>query len=114
MFLLFYTLAMCKPVLPIVSDDLAHIFWKAKHLATVHHHHGDHHAEHEIAEAEQEESAGKQPATTKVSEPVSVHIVIEILYSIPQLTIRKLNFAVNSCDVSALSLDKFYPPPKWC
>ena len=66
---------MCKPVLPLVQDELAHIFWKAKHLATVHHHHGDHHAEVEVAAAEHEEDGDKQPATTKTSEPVSVHIV---------------------------------------
>ena len=42
---------MCKPILPFIEDELAHLFWKAKHLATVHHHHGDHHAEEEIAKA---------------------------------------------------------------
>ena len=113
-FLLLYALAMCKPILPVVQDELAHIFWKAKHLATVHHHHGDHHAEEEIAEAEHEKDADKQPATTKISEPVSVHIVVESLYGISQLTIHKQQFAVNSCNVSTVSLDKTYPPPRCC
>ena len=113
-FLLLYTLALCKPILPLVQDELAHIFWKAEHLATVHHHHGDHHAEEEIAEAEHEENADKQPATTKTSEPVSVHIVVEILYSISQPTIHKQQFAVNNYSVSTVSLDKYYPPPKCC
>jgi hypothetical protein len=113
-FLLFYTLAMCKPVLPLVQDHLAHIFWKAKHFATVHHHHGDHHAEVEIAEAEHDENAGKQPATTKISEPVSVHLVVEHLYSISQLTVHKQQFAMHIYNVSTVSLDKYYPPPKCC
>jgi hypothetical protein len=112
-FLLLYTLALCKPILPAVQDEFAHIFWKAKHLATVHHHHGDHHAEEEIAEAEHKGN-DKQPATTKTSEPVSVHIVVEILYSISQLSIHKRQFALNSCTISAVSLDKYYPPPKNC
>ena len=113
-FLLLYTLALCKPILPLVQDELAHIFWKAEHLATVHHHHGDHHAEEEIAEAEHEENADKQPATTKTSEPVSVHIVVETFYGISQPTIHKQQFAVNICNISTVSLDKFYPPPKCC
>ena len=113
-FLLLYTLALCKPILPLVQDELAHIFWKAEHLATVHHHHGDHHAEEEIAEAEHEENADKQPATIKTSEPVSVHIVVETFYGISQLTIQKQQFALNNCNVSTLSIDKYYPPPKCC
>jgi hypothetical protein len=105
---------MCKPILPLVRDELAHIFWKAKHLATVHHHHGAHHAEEEVAEAEHEENTDKQPARTKISEPVSVHIVVETLYAISQPTIHKQKFAVNIYNVSTVSLDKYYPPPKHC
>ena len=105
---------MCKPILPLVQDEIAHIFWKAKHLATVHHHHGDHHAEKEIAEAEHEENADKQPATTKTSEPVAVHIVEETHYSIWKPTIHKQQFAVTIYNVATVSLEKYYPPPKFC
>ena len=103
---------MCKPVLPFIQDDLAHIFWKARHLATVHHHHGDHHAEAEVAEAEHKEN-GKQPSTTRTSDPVSVHLAIEIRYSISQLTRLRQQFAVTICNISTVSLDKYYPPPKY-
>ena len=113
-FLLLYSLALCKPVLPLVQDELAHIFWKVEHFATVHHHHGDHHAEEEVAEAEHEENAHKQPATTKTSDTVSVHIVIETIYGISQPTLHNQQFAVDSCNVSTVSLDKYYPPPKSC
>lgn len=112
-FLLLYTLALCKPILPAVQDEFAHIFWKAKHLATVHHHHGDHHTEEEIAEAEQKE-IDKRPATTKTSEPISVHLVVATLYGISQPTIHQQQFAVNSCTISKVSIDKYYPPPKLC
>src|SRR5687768_6131959 len=105
---------MCKPILPLIQDDLAHIFWKAKHLATVHHHHGDHHTEVEIAEAQHEEYGDKKPATSKTSEPVSIHMFIEIHYKISQLTISKQQFAVTNCNFSTVSLDTYYPPPKSC
>jgi hypothetical protein len=104
---------MCKPILPLVQDEFSHIFWKAEHLATVHHHYGDHHVEQEIAEAEHEENH-KHPATTKTFEPVSVHIVVEVLYSISQPIMHKQKFAVNIFNFSTFSLDKDYPPPKHC
>lgn len=103
---------MCKPVLPLVQDDLAHIFWKAHHLATVHHHHGDHHTEHEIAEAAYHETPDTQAATAKTSEPVSVHLVVEFLYSMSQLSIDKKMFAAKNVNVASISVDKYYPPPK--
>ncbi len=103
---------MCKPILPLVQDELAHIFWKAEHIATVHHHHGDHHAEDEVAEAAHEEENDKNPSTTKTSEPVSVHIVLQILYNIPHLTTEKLTFATSVSNISTTCLDKDYPPPK--
>ncbi len=50
---------MCKPVIPLVQDKLAHIFWNAHHIATVHNHHGEHHAEEDIAKATQDEQDNK-------------------------------------------------------
>lgn len=115
-FILFilYTLALCKPVLPFLKDEVAHIFWKAQHIASVHHHHGDHHAEDEIAEAAHEEENNKNPATTKTSEPVSVHMVVQTLYNIPHSITEKLKFAISVNHISTVSLDKHYPPPKSC
>ena len=103
---------MCKPIIPLVQDEFAHTFWKAEHLATVHHHHGHQHAQEEVAAAEHEEATDKQSATTKTSEPVSVHIGVETLYAISQLAIHKQQFAVNIYNITTVSLDKFYPPPK--
>jgi hypothetical protein len=100
--------------LPIVQDKLAHTLWKSEHLTTVHHHHGDNHAEQEVAEAEHEEKSDSQPATSKTSEPVSVHTLVQILYTVPQLTTGKQKFAVKFSDVLSVCLDKHYPPPKSC
>jgi hypothetical protein len=105
---------MCKPILPLIQDELAHIFWKAEHIATVHHHHGDHHAEEEIAEAAHEEEHDKSPTTTKTSEPVSVHIVLHTLNAIPQISTEKQKFKIIVSNFLTISLDKHYPPPKSC
>lgn len=107
-------LAMCKPVLPLVWDEMAHLFWKAEHIATVHHHHGDHHAEEESAEAAHEEENDRYPSTTKTSEPVSAHIVVQNNFNIPQPSIVEQQFGVDICKLSKLSLAKHYPPPRSC
>lgn len=105
---------MCKPVLPIVQDAVAHVLWKAEHLATVHHHHGDHHAEHEIATAAHEEEGNQFPSTSKPAEPVSIHIALLSFYPLPPLEIQKQMFGTGVYTISSLSLDKLYPPPKTC
>lgn len=112
--LLLYIFAICKPVLPLVQDELAHIFWNAEHIATVHHHHGDHHAEDEIAKAAQDEDNNKVPQTSKTTEPVSIHIIVESSYIVPQVFIKKTKFGVRICKESSLSLDKHLPPPRCC
>lgn len=105
---------MCKPVLPLIQDELAHTFWKAKHITTVHNHHGDNHAEAEIAEAAHEEEQDKSATTTKASEPLSVHIVMHSLHSIPQINAAKQKFTISDSDFLSISMDKQYPPPKSC
>ena len=104
--------AMCKPVLPLLQDEIAHIFWKAQHVATVHHHHGDHHAEEEIAEAAHDEENKNIPSTSKISEPVSIHLIEHCGYSIPKLLIEQQKFGSGKFSASSLTLEKHFPPPK--
>ena len=104
--------AMCKPVLPLLQDEIAHIFWKAQHVATVHHHHGDNHAEEEIAEAVHDEESRNIPSTSKISEPVSIHLIEHCGYSIPKLLIEQQKFGSGKFSASALTLEKHFPPPK--
>ena len=102
---------MCKPVLPLVQDEIAHFLWNEEHHATVHLHNGEHHAEEEMAESSNGEE-GKTPATPKNLEPVSIHIALQNSYSIPQVFLEKQNFyCVIERYASWLSA-KDYPPPK--
>jgi len=112
--LLLYTVALCKPILPLIQDELAHIFWNAEHVATVHYHHGHHHVEESIAEAVHEEENDKYPGNSRTSEPVSIHILNQYFYSFPQLFIEKEKYTTSRCTVSAFYSDKHYPPPKPC
>ena len=106
-----YLLALCKPVLPLLEDEIAHVFWKARHVATVHHHHGDHHAEKAIAEATHEKE-GEGTATLKLSEPVSTHLVGQNIPVIVILSPAKEKYYTRIDKSSSLALEKNYPPPR--
>ena len=110
--LIIYTLAVCKPVFPLLRDELAHIFWEADHIATVHHHHGELHAEEETATATHEEEKEKSPATSKVSEPVSIHVPVQSAFAAPQSVIVENIFGSGNDKAISLPPGKRYPPPK--
>ena len=105
--------ALCKPSIPKVKDIIAHIFWKAEHFSTVHHHFGNHHAEEETAASEHEHDSEPTPSTSKISEPVSIHLSVQIFYTPSYIFLQKQKFGKNICMIPVLSLDKYYPPPKY-
>jgi ABC-type nickel/cobalt efflux system permease component RcnA len=51
-----YVFALIRSLGPLISDIVAHTFFEAQHLATVHLHHGEHHL-HDELEEEDEDSA---------------------------------------------------------
>lgn len=112
--LLLYTVAMCKPVLPMVKDAIAHVLWEAEHIATVHHDHGHHHAGDEIAKAVHEDDRNKLPGPSKTPEPVSIHIVLQSFYSLVSFSIEKKVFGAKNYSIASHTLDSIYPPPKAC
>lgn len=110
--IILYLLALCKPVLPTVQDELAHFFWKDEHITKVHHHFGDQHAEHEASSASHEES-NKKSANSKTIEFVSIHLISQSVKSNPQSCIASAKADLRMYDPSSLSLDKPYPPPRF-
>ena len=61
-----YSTAMLKPVTPYISDAVAHIFYKARHMATVHYEDGKFHVHKEVVKNEKEnESAKEKPSSKK-------------------------------------------------
>ncbi len=112
--LILYVLAICKPLMPLVHDVLAHNFWKAQHIATVHNHNGEHHAEEEIAKEMEDEHNNAVPSTSKTSDTVSIHLISESSHIIPQLFVAKNIFETRMDKVYSLILDQPYPPPRFC
>lgn len=72
----FYAAAMLKPVMPLVTDLIAHQFAHEHHIATVHQHNGEEHVHYELAAAADEQEKD-QENKQKLTEPISLHTFSE-------------------------------------
>ncbi len=77
-----YALFMLKPALPVISDFLAHTFYKEIHLKIVHRLNGKEHVHYELCKLSKE--GEKQKATGKWKADTSEVAVIANIVSIPQ------------------------------
>lgn len=107
-----YTTIMLKPVLPYVSDSIAHIFWYSDHIATVHCEHGKYHVHYEYLEAAKKTYPEKYPNTQKKESPSNEHLVYKVLYDFSTQQVMSSQFATLHYPVISTSLGSDYPPPK--
>jgi hypothetical protein len=68
-----YAIGLLAPVSPIITDVLAHTFWRAQHMATVHCVNGKYHVHYELYKANSTNS-GKGNSTVKADETISIHL----------------------------------------
>lgn len=110
--LLFYTVALFKPVIPIVSDVLAHQFNKVNHVLQVHQHKGAYHLHQELKETSAGNDETSDNKVLKISEPVSIHIITAITQ------MDRKEFSVENSYLNTVSallntlLQNNTPPPK--
>ncbi|HMU71966.1 MAG TPA: hypothetical protein PKD93_04470 [Ferruginibacter sp.] len=72
--LLSYSALMLKPVSPYISDTIAHIFYYAQHMATVHYENGKFHVHKEVIDVAKEEAAPKDQTSSKKDNSISDHL----------------------------------------
>ncbi len=70
-----------KPVLPIVSDMVAHVFWKLEHISTVHSHDGEAHVHQEIMEAEVRDQSGETTSASRYEVLIGPHLIAKASYN---------------------------------
>jgi|SRR6185312_8520098 len=70
--LLIYANGLLAPVSPIVNDALAHMFWRAQHMATVHCVNGQYHVHYDLYKAGTNDN--KKNNSSKNDEVFSLHI----------------------------------------
>ncbi len=71
--LFIYANGLFAQVSPIMADVLAHTFWRAQHMATVHCENGKYHVHYELYKAA-DKSGDKKATSNKSDETVSIHI----------------------------------------
>jgi hypothetical protein len=69
-----YSLSLVKPLLPVISDTIAHVFWYSQHLATVHFEKGKYHLHLAVMKASNEKQNGQSVPLAKVGFDVSEHL----------------------------------------
>ncbi|MBC7384051.1 MAG: hypothetical protein H7296_13885 [Bacteroidia bacterium] len=106
-----YCHGLVKPVMPLIKDVVAHVFFEMEHLSTVHHEHGHNHMHAELLnEAEEEEN---HHATSINFETFTDHLwfiePVEILQPFKQST---KHFTAYLKHIPAINSDTPFVPPK--
>ncbi len=107
-----YSLALIKPITPIVNDVVAHTFFKMTHMATVHFENGKYHIHAELQKESQETPSKSTTTPTSIFETLANHLKNETnsmlvdCVCISNITFPYIKFLVDIC------LKSPTPPPK--
>ena len=114
--LISYTALLFKPVMPCVNDFAGHIFFYAKHIATVHEENGRFHVHLEAANNvnEQNNKEASTPSSSKKDNTVTEYCFF-IIDDEPFFgNSLHLNYLLrNKNEVCIGSIQKNYTPPRW-
>lgn len=89
---------MFKPLLPYLSDFVAHVCWYSQHLATVHYEHGKYHVHYEVNKAEKNNSQENSTAAGK-EVFANEHLIVLCQYHHPSYKFIKSIFALQPSHV---------------
>ncbi|HRD58931.1 MAG TPA: hypothetical protein PK504_12830 [Ferruginibacter sp.] len=111
--LLSYTALLFKPVMPHITDFVEHVFFYAKHIATVHVENGKFHVHVESAKNINDENESGLPQSLKKDNSSTEHTIVvkqeEELFQHP----TPLNYLLyNNNAVAIGNIEKNYPPPR--
>lgn len=113
--LISYAALLFKPVLPFVNDFVGHVFFYAKHLATVHEENGRYHVHLEAAKNSSEENSkeANMPPSSKQDNTVTEHCFFIIKdESVFGKTAHLHYICRNNNAVCNGNIQKNYPPPR--
>ena len=107
-----YTSLVLKPVLPFITDTVAHIFWYSEHIATVHYEKGKYHVHYESLAEAKKNSPEKSIPVTKTETASSEHFMNTSRYDFSYQPLLSLHFSNPSFYLPHTWLANSYPPPK--
>ena len=107
-----YGTIMLMPILPYVSDKVAHTFWLYEHISTVHYEHGQYHTHYQEVEIAKKTSSEHSNTNSKYSGFANEHTTTSIAYHFMLLSNSVTLFSsYNLNEIHAFLLSD-YPPPK--
>lgn len=112
--LVFYIAVQLKPLTVFVKDAVAHTFFNARHIATVHFENGSYHIHKELKVLNYEDLGTPQKAASsqRINELISTEIELEslITFVTPEILVPALFH--NQLDLSTGHSRITIPPPK--
>jgi hypothetical protein len=106
-----YVTVIIKPVMPSLSDLVAHVFWYSHHMATVHYEHGKYHVHYDYLEAAKKESKEKTPAHTINNRDDNEHLAVTEVYFVALFFSEVLLRDNRKLVLVFTCLHTDYPPP---
>lgn len=108
-----YALAVIRPILPVIKDALAHLFFEHHHLETVHHSHGHQHVQSEMKIISLDIQNFNDSDKIKVLDTLDTHFKADEnnIFSNFFLVIQTILFHIEFPSTVNLSLIK--PPPEY-
>lgn len=109
---LVFALVMLKPVMPYISDTVAHVFWYSQHMATLHYEDGKYHVHKQsVAEIKKDAAEKNTGLLKKVFAPIEF-VVVSMLPAEPSYFRLNNCYQFSSSSLSHRYLIHFFPPPK--
>ncbi len=108
--LFIYAVGVIKPIMPLVKDVLAHSFFKASQVATVHYEKGKYHIHLELIEAKEQNNSQEAPAVSESgciashikTEEMNVHCVLQYM--------MEINTPYENHSIALFQTPPFLPP----
>jgi len=104
---------MLKPVLPYLSDGINHIFFYAKHMATVHYGNGKYHVHYETAKEAKEAPATSSNSNSKKDNTSNEYVLMPSKETDPVADFKDVSLALATTpSLLNSTIQNNYPPPR--
>ncbi len=110
--ILVFALVMLKPVMPYISDTVAHVFWYSQHMATVHYEDGKYHVHKEAVADIQKDATQKDTGLLKKVFAPTEFVVVSMLFHKPSYFYQAMCYSTSSTALLRRHPIQFFPPPK--
>ncbi len=102
-----------QPVLPLVTDAVAHTFWKLEHISAVHNHDGDEHVHEEILETQAQNETDKSTSASRYEVSVNPHLITKFSYDFSFTPEKQIHTIPSLLYHPEPFADQDDPPPKF-